>query len=126
MMLQERLYPYWARPVRKWWNRKYNRIILFWAVTSVTSFTVVFTIATDYIQWDKLHRDLLSSNEVSRAFLASFILVMDILIVVQVIIKRPMKGVVLQFIMSTKFIFKECFQVEVITSKDLRLTPGLG
>ncbi|VDI42827.1 Hypothetical predicted protein [Mytilus galloprovincialis] len=83
MMLQEKLYPYWGRPVRKWWNRKYNRIILFWIVTSVTSFTVLFTIATDYIQWDKLHRDFLSSNEVSRAFLASFILVMDILIVVQ-------------------------------------------
>ncbi|XP_052067421.1 transmembrane protein 117-like [Mytilus californianus] len=83
MMLQEKLYPYWGRPIRKWWNRKYNRIILFWIVTSVTSFTVLFTIATDYIQWDKLHRDFLSSNEVSRAFLASFILVMDILIVVQ-------------------------------------------
>ena len=123
MMLQEKLYPYWARPVRKWWNRKYNRIILFWVVTLVTSFTVVFSIATDYIQWDKLHRDLLSSNEVSRAFLASFILVMDILIVAQVIIKHSMKGVVLQFIMSAKFIFKECFLVEVITSKDLQLTP---
>ena len=123
MMLQERLYPYWARPVRKWWNRKYNRIILFWVVTSVASFTVVFSIATDYIQWDKLHRDLLSSNELSRAFLASFILVMDILIVVQVIIKHSMKGVVLQFIISTKFIFKECFLVEVITSNYLWLTP---
>lgn len=83
MMLQEKLYPYWARPVRRWWNRKFNRIILFWIVTSLTSFAVVFTIATDYIQWDKLHRDFLSSNELSRSFLASFILVMDILIVVQ-------------------------------------------
>ena len=83
-MLQEKLYPHWAEPVRRWWNRKYNRIILFWVVTSVASFVVLFVIATDYIQWDKLNRDFLHSNEVSRAFLASFILVMDVLIVVQV------------------------------------------
>ena len=84
MMLQEKLYPKWAVPVKRWWNRRYNRIILFWVVTSIASFIVVFVIATDYIQWDKLNRDFLHSNEVSRAFLAAFILVMDIFIVVQV------------------------------------------
>ncbi|KAK3103381.1 hypothetical protein FSP39_018842 [Pinctada imbricata] len=83
MMLQERLYPHWAMPVRRWWNRGYNRIILFWLVTSLASIVVIFVIATDYIQWDKLNRDFLHSNEVSRAFLASFILCMDILIVLQ-------------------------------------------
>ena len=50
----------------------------------VSSFVVIFVIATDYIQWDKLNRDFLPTNELSRAFLASFILVMDILIVMQV------------------------------------------
>ncbi|XP_069132726.1 transmembrane protein 117-like isoform X2 [Argopecten irradians] len=83
MMLQEKLYPGWAKPVRKWWNNRYNRIILFWVVTLVTSFIVIFVIATDYIQWEKLNRGFLPTNELSRAFLASFILVMDILIVCQ-------------------------------------------
>lgn len=83
MMLQERLYPGWAKIVRTWWNRRYNRIILFWVVTLVTSFIVIFLISTDYIQWDKLNRGFLPTNEVSRSFLASFILVMDIMIVCQ-------------------------------------------
>ncbi|KAL4225408.1 hypothetical protein ACF0H5_016098 [Mactra antiquata] len=83
IMLQEKLYPGWARPVRNWWKRGYNRIILFWIIVFITSFVVIFVIATDYIQWDKLNRDFLPTNEVSRAFLASFILVMDLLIVMQ-------------------------------------------
>ncbi|XP_033731112.1 transmembrane protein 117-like isoform X2 [Pecten maximus] len=83
MMLQEKLYPGWAKPVRTWWNHRYNRIILFWVVTSVTSLVVIFVIATDFIQWEKLNHGFLPTNELSRAFLASFILVMDILIVCQ-------------------------------------------
>lgn len=83
MMLQEELYPKWGVRVRQWWNTGYRRIILFWTVTTVASLIVVFVIATDYIQWDKLNRDFLHSNEASRAILASLILVMDILIVLQ-------------------------------------------
>lgn len=84
MMLQEKLYPNWAKPVKNWWNRRYNRIILFWIIVVVTTFIVIFIIATNYIDWDRLNRGLLPSNEVSRSFLASFILVMDIMIVMQV------------------------------------------
>ena len=84
MMLQEKLYPKWAVGARKWWNTRYNRIILFWIVVVTSSFIVVFVIATDYINWDSLNRDFLHSNELSRAILASFILVMDITIVMQV------------------------------------------
>ncbi|XP_035825513.1 transmembrane protein 117 [Aplysia californica] len=83
MMLQEKLYPSWAKPVRKWWNTSYNRIILFWIIVVLSSFTVLFVIATDYINWDSLNRDFLHSNEISRAFLASFILVLDLTIVMQ-------------------------------------------
>ncbi|XP_062582090.1 transmembrane protein 117-like [Saccostrea cucullata] len=83
MMLQEKLYPKWAVGARRWWNTGYRRIILFWTITTLASFIVVLVIATDYIQWDKLNRDFLHSNEVSRAMLASFILVMDIFIVLQ-------------------------------------------
>ncbi|XP_061173205.1 transmembrane protein 117-like [Saccostrea echinata] len=83
MMLQEKLYPKWAVGARRWWNTGYRRIILFWTITTLASIIVVVVIATDYIQWDKLNRDFLHSNEVSRAMLASFILVMDIFIVLQ-------------------------------------------
>ena len=98
-MLQEKLYPGWARPVRRWWQRGYNRIILFWIVVFISSFVVIFVIATDYIQWDKLNRDFLPTNELSRAFLASFILVMDLMIVMQV---SKAKSVTVKFRMSSR------------------------
>ena len=50
---------------------------------SLTS-VVVLVISTDWISWDNLNRGFLPSDEVSRAFLASFILVFDLLIVMQV------------------------------------------
>lgn len=56
-----------------------SRTVLF-TLTSV----VVLVITTDWISWDKLNRGFLPSDEVSRAFLASFILVFDLLIVMQV------------------------------------------
>ncbi|KAI4905661.1 hypothetical protein NFI96_011348 [Prochilodus magdalenae] len=49
---------------------------------SLTS-VVVLVISTDWISWDNLNRGFLPSDEVSRAFLASFILVFDLLIVMQ-------------------------------------------
>lgn len=83
IMLQEKLYPYWAKVPRRWWNTRFNRIIVFWVAVVVSSFTVIFVIATDYINWDKLNRDFLHSNEMSRSLLASFILVLDVVIVMQ-------------------------------------------
>ena len=83
-MLQEKLYPHWAKGVRTWWNTGWNRVILFWIIVVITSFVVVVVIATDWISWDTLNRDFAPSNELMRAFLASFILVMDLLIVMQV------------------------------------------
>lgn len=50
---------------------------------SLTS-VVLLVISTDWISWDNLNRGFLPSDEVSRAFLASFILVFDLLIVMQV------------------------------------------
>ncbi|XP_060605837.1 transmembrane protein 117-like isoform X2 [Ruditapes philippinarum] len=123
IMLQEKLYPGWARPVRTWWKRGWNRIILFWIVVLVTSFVVIFVIATDYIQWDKLNRDFLPTNEVSRAFLASFILVMDLLIVMQdwdfphfmsaIDIKLPGLNIAHIRFNIPKFLKKESWQVHI-------------
>ncbi|XP_077995115.1 transmembrane protein 117-like isoform X2 [Glandiceps talaboti] len=83
MMLQDKLYPGWARRLRAFWGRGYNRIILFWVVWILMTLLVVMIITTDWINWDNVNRDFLPTNEVSRAFLASFILVMDLLIVMQ-------------------------------------------
>ena len=57
----------------------FSRTVLI-SLTSV----VVLVISTDWISWDNLNRGFLPSDEVSRAFLASFILVFDLLIVMQV------------------------------------------
>ncbi|KAJ3596474.1 hypothetical protein NHX12_002881 [Muraenolepis orangiensis] len=84
MMLQDQHYPDWGRTARRFWKRGNNRIVLFWAVLFSLTSVVVLVISTDWISWDHLNRGFLPSDEVSRAFLASFILVFDLLIVMQV------------------------------------------
>ncbi|CAL1267183.1 unnamed protein product [Larinioides sclopetarius] len=84
MMLQDNLYPNWARPYREFWRTHGRiRIVIFW-LGSITMTTLVVTlIVSDLISWDNLNRDFVATTELSRAFLASFILVMDLLIVMQ-------------------------------------------
>ena len=50
----------------------------------IATAVVATGIISDFVRWDSLNRDFVSTNELSRAFLASFILVMDLLIVMQV------------------------------------------
>ncbi|XP_051886095.1 transmembrane protein 117 isoform X6 [Pristis pectinata] len=83
MMLQDDSYPAWGVTARAFWRKGYNRIVLFWSVLITLTSVVVVVITTDWISWDKLNRGFLPSDEVSRAFLASFILVFDLLIVMQ-------------------------------------------
>ncbi|XP_043943343.1 transmembrane protein 117 [Protopterus annectens] len=83
MMLQDDLYPDWGKRARAFWRTGNNRIVLFWSVLISLTSVVVLVITTDWISWDKLNRGFLPSDEVSRAFLASFILVFDLLIVMQ-------------------------------------------
>lgn len=83
IMLQERLYPSWAVFPRSIWRRKWHRIIAFWTVWILATLIVATGITTDFVKWDNLNRDFVSTNELSRAFLASVILVMDLLIVMQ-------------------------------------------
>ncbi|XP_049860353.1 transmembrane protein 117-like isoform X3 [Schistocerca gregaria] len=84
MMLQDNLYPQWARSARAVWRRSnVPRILLFWVGSVVATAVVVTLIVSDWISWDHLNQDFLSTTELSRAFLASFILVMDLLIVMQ-------------------------------------------
>lgn len=83
MMLQDELYPDWGKAARRFWKQGNNRIVLFWTVLISLTSVVVLVISTDWISWDNLNRGFLPSDEVSRAFLASFILVFDLLIVMQ-------------------------------------------
>lgn len=48
------------------------------------SIVVATAITTDYLNWDEISKDFMPTNEISRAYLASFILVMDLMIVMQV------------------------------------------
>lgn len=89
MMLQDQLYPSWARSLRAFWqSHGRTRIIVFWSGTVILSTVVISLIVSDYISWDYLNREFVATTELSRAFLASFILVMDLLIVMQVNIAR--------------------------------------
>ncbi|XP_061772740.1 transmembrane protein 117 isoform X1 [Nerophis ophidion] len=83
MMLQDKKYPDWGKAARRFWKKGNHRIVLFWTVLfSLTSLVVLF-ILTNWINWDRLNRGFLPTDELSRAFLASFILVFDLLIVMQ-------------------------------------------
>lgn len=85
MMLQDNLYPNWAKPYREFWRAHGRvRITIFWTGSVVMTALVVTLIVSDLISWDNLNRDFVATTELSRAFLASFILVMDLLIVMQV------------------------------------------
>ncbi|XP_018862270.1 transmembrane protein 117 isoform X3 [Parus major] len=88
MMLQDKPYPDWGKSARAFWKKGNIRIILFWTVLFTLTSVVVLVITTDWISWDKLNRGFLPSDEVSRAFLASFILVFDLLIVMQTVCWR--------------------------------------
>ena len=81
---QDKLYPHWNVWLRKIWKTGWTRIYMFWIVLIVATAIVATGIITDFVRWDTLNRDFVSTNELSRAFLASFILVMDLLIVMQV------------------------------------------
>ncbi|XP_019748937.1 transmembrane protein 117 [Hippocampus comes] len=83
MMLQDENYPQWGKGARRFWKQGNNRIVLFWTVLVSLTSVVVVAISTNWICWDCLNRGFLPSDEVSRAFLASFILVFDLLIVMQ-------------------------------------------
>ncbi|XP_014104332.1 PREDICTED: transmembrane protein 117 isoform X1 [Pseudopodoces humilis] len=90
MMLQDKPYPDWGKSARAFWKKGNIRIILFWTVLFTLTSVVVLVITTDWISWDKLNRGFLPSDEVSRAFLASFILVFDLLIVMQTVCWRKL------------------------------------
>ncbi|EDO34251.1 predicted protein, partial [Nematostella vectensis] len=83
MMLQDKLYPHWNKRLRKWWQAGWNRIVMFWIVLIVATVIVATAITTDYLDWDRYNRWIVSSNELSRAFLAAIILVFDLCIVMQ-------------------------------------------
>ncbi|XP_076372929.1 transmembrane protein 117-like [Tachypleus tridentatus] len=84
MMLQDNLYVDWAKPARTFWKTHGRvRIVVFWAGSTIMTTLVVTLISGDWITWDRLNRDFVATTELSRAFLASFILVMDLLIVIQ-------------------------------------------
>ncbi|XP_049268716.1 transmembrane protein 117 isoform X1 [Rhipicephalus sanguineus] len=84
MMLQDELYPSWAPALRAFWqSHGRTRIVVFWSVSLLLSAVVISLIVSDHISWDYLNREFVATTELSRAFLASFILVMDLLIVMQ-------------------------------------------
>ena len=75
----------WAQTLRSFWHKHTTtRICVFWTGALVIAALVITLIVTDKISWDNLNKDFIASTELSRAFLASSILVMDLLIVMQV------------------------------------------
>ena len=50
----------------------------------VLTSVVASAIIADYINWDSLNRDFIHTSELGRGYLASFILVLDFSIVMQV------------------------------------------
>jgi hypothetical protein len=69
---------------RKFWRSNNGvRIGVFWIGSAVITAGFVMVIATDWITWDRINRDFIATSELSRAYLCSFVLVMDLVIVMQ-------------------------------------------
>lgn len=93
MMLQERLYPMWAQKARKMWNTGNKRICIFWIVIVVSTIAVVLAVFLEELCWDDISgHSVFNTNEVSRGILASFILVLDFTIVMQVRDRGSLSG----------------------------------
>lgn len=85
VILQEKLYPSLFKKLRKWWNKKYNRIYLFYTTLVIASIAVIFlfTIANKSHFFTPEQSIAVINNELSRAILASFILMIDLAIFMQ-------------------------------------------
>ena len=66
------------------WKGGYLRIIAFWAIGLGMTACVVAVIALDIIDWDRISSMFPSTNELARSFLASFIVSLDLLQIMQV------------------------------------------
>ena len=84
IMLQDATqYPSWARAARRFWTKGSNRIVIFWVCTIGLSAIVITGISTDWLNWDELGNGWAPSTELTRALLASFITLMDLMILMQ-------------------------------------------
>lgn len=81
---QQRRYRCWVKDLRYFWRNGKLRIIAFWFITTTTAVVSVIAVSLDFLKWDSMNKNLPSSNEVSRSFLASFIIVCDLVIIMQV------------------------------------------
>ena len=86
LFIQGMQYAHWAPALRRFWKTGLNRVYAFWFVFVSMTIVVSTAVSTDYVNWDRINRDFVASNELARAFLASFILVMDLMIVIQVVL----------------------------------------
>ncbi len=63
MMLQDNLYPEFAPTLRKFWRtHSAIRIGIFWSFAALVTAVVVVIIVTDWIHWDTINKDFVSST----------------------------------------------------------------
>uniref|UniRef100_A0A7M5UJW0 Transmembrane protein n=2 Tax=Clytia hemisphaerica TaxID=252671 RepID=A0A7M5UJW0_9CNID len=82
-MLQEPKYTHWMKWTRSWWTRNNIRVFLFWGICLSFGIIMITGITTDFIQWDHFNKGFHPTDELSRSFLASAILILDLIIVMQ-------------------------------------------
>jgi len=82
-ILQDHHYPDWAAKFRKVWQRKYVRICAIWGIVIGVTAAAVTAIAVDFIEWDKMAENLAPADELGRIYLATFIIIFDLLIITQ-------------------------------------------
>lgn len=82
--MQEQHYPEWGSTLRKYWRKNYVRIPIVWVIGVTITSVAITAITVDYISWDNMSMSFTAANELGRAWLSAFIVVLDALIITQV------------------------------------------
>lgn len=82
--MQEQHYPEWGSTLRKYWRKNYVRIPIVWVIGVTITSVAITAITVDYISWDNMSMSFNAANELGRAWLSAFIVVLDVLIITQV------------------------------------------
>ena len=84
LQFQEKKYSKVFVRIRAFWCKGNQRMVIFWLMTMGSTILIVTAITTDFIHWDQLHKHFITTDEFSRACLASAAIFLEILVLIQV------------------------------------------
>lgn len=70
--------------IRRWWKDSHLRIATFWLMWLTCWAVFVTGITTNFMKWEEMNKNFATTDELSRTYLASSIIVLDLIVIMQV------------------------------------------